>query len=127
MLNTGNFDIKLPIKTALAIQKWFSITEQFYLSEFDFALTACSMADSPAVVSFGFRGALINVPMSSLVVSPPDSILASYRLVLGALLEGLCMLLINGFKDELIELGQLVYILSGAFLANAYLVSDKDA
>jgi hypothetical protein len=127
MLDTGNFDIKLPIEIATAIQKSFGITQQFHLKEYDFALTACSMADSPAVVSFGFGGELINVPMSSLVVNPPESILASYGLPPGTLPEGVCLFLINGFKDELVESGELVYILGGAFLANAYFVSDEDS
>ncbi|KFZ02811.1 hypothetical protein V502_11493 [Pseudogymnoascus sp. VKM F-4520 (FW-2644)] len=127
MLDTGNFDIKLPLEIATAIQKSFGITQQFQLKEYDFALTACSMADSPAVVSFGFGGELINVPMSSLVVNPPESILASYGLPPGTLPEGVCLFLINGFKDELVESGQLVYILGGAFLANAYFVSDEDS
>ncbi|KFY67797.1 hypothetical protein V497_00209 [Pseudogymnoascus sp. VKM F-4516 (FW-969)] len=127
MLDTGNFDIKLPLEIATAIQKSFGITQQFALKDYDFALTECSMADSPAVVSFGFGGDLINVPMSSLVVNPPASVLASYGLPPGTLPEGVCLFLINGFKDELVESGGLVYILGGAFLANAYFVSDEDS
>jgi hypothetical protein len=38
-----------------------------------------------------------------------------------------CLFLINGFKDELVESGGLVYILGSAFLANAYFVSDEDS
>jgi hypothetical protein len=127
MFDTGNFDIKLPADIAADIQKSFGITKLFPVAGYEFALTSCSMADSTEVVGFGFGGARINVPMSSLVVLPPASVLASYGLPPDTLPEGVCMFLINGLDDKIIEAGSLPYILGSAFLSNAYFVSNEDS
>jgi hypothetical protein len=70
-LDTGNFDIKIPFPIAQDIQSAFGITTQIPVAGLNFSLCECSLADNPAIVSFGFGSVNIKVPMKSLVLDPP--------------------------------------------------------
>lgn len=127
LLDTGNFDIKLPPNITQDIYNAFNITQTFTLSGNDFAFSPCSLADNPQVLSFGFEGVDITVPMKSLVMSPPDYILKSLGLDPSIIPDGTCLFLVNNIPEGVIEAGGLLYILGGAFLSNAYFVFDQDA
>jgi hypothetical protein len=127
MLDTGNFDIKVPTQVAQSVRSVFNITANYNVGGFDFSLCPCSLAKSSARVSFDFGPVNITVPMTSLVTSPPASILEGLGVNPSVIPNGTCLFLVNSFPSEVVAAGELVYILGGAFISNAYFVFDQDA
>lgn len=124
LLDTGNFDIKLPEKLAKEIHKQFDITMSLPAGGYNYSLCSCDLADDPAVFSFGFETLNVTVPMKSLVISPPDIVLEGYGVDPEDVPENVCVFAINYFPDEIAK-GKLMNILGGAFLSNAYFVLDQ--
>lgn len=127
VLDTGNFDIKIPFPIAQDIQSAFGITTQIPVAGLNFSLCECSLADNPAIVSFGFGSVNIKIPMKSLVLDPPAAALEGFGVNPSSIPAGSCLFLINSFPDEIVESGEFPFILGGAFLSNAYMILDVDA
>jgi hypothetical protein len=79
MLDTGNFDIKLPSQFVQAVQSAFNIKTQVPLTRFNFSVCSCALANSPGAVNLGLGQVNITVPVKSLVTTPPASILQALK------------------------------------------------
>ena len=126
LLDTGNFDIKLPSPVVRQIYRAYNVSRKVNLKGLDFGLVPCALANASQKLSFGFGpGLTIAVPAASLVIAPPPQLLAQFGLPARAIPEGVCIFGVNAFSDATLAQG-FSFILGAAFLQNAYMVLDMD-
>ncbi|KAJ9606725.1 hypothetical protein H2200_008734 [Cladophialophora chaetospira] len=127
MVDTGNFDIKLPQDVVDAI--WSRVggiqAVNFSLgaNSLPYGVCACSLAQSSDTVTFGFDGVSIVVPMSDLVLPPSQLVLQEAGLT--DFPQDTCLFLINGWGPTAPQFSP--FIIGDAFLRNAYFVLDWDS
>lgn len=126
VLDTGTADLKVPTEIAQYVQEAFNVTLNITVDGLNYALCDCSLVNSSGSVTFGFGSAQIDVPMNSLVASPPALAFEEFGVNPSLLPEGFCLFLVNALSEELATNG-LAYLLGDPFLANAYMVFDQDA
>lgn len=126
MIDTGNFDIKLPQDMVDNIWAQVDGVQAYNLTVGDSTIPLgvcdCSLAQKSQAITFGFQGISINVPIADLVTLPPAQILQN--LGVSDFPQGICVFLINGWGPA--PPAYHPYILGDAFLRNAYFVLDWD-
>ena len=124
MVDTSSFDVKLPTDFVKLLWKHFHINQTVSLpdiaGEIVYGLCPCSLANSTQFINFGFPGFTVNIPMRSLVLNPPQSLLDDFHAP--HLPGGVCVFGINPNPDE----DLFPMILGPPILENMYLVIDQD-
>jgi hypothetical protein len=123
MLDTGNFDNKLPpsyvrkVWNALGV-RGLNLTGP--AAVISFGLCNCNLAESSATFDFELGSFHISLPVKSFVIDVPASILQEFNAP--ALPEGTCVFAINPQYDTT----NIPYILGGTFLDAVYFVTNED-
>lgn len=128
-VDTGNFDIKLPQDIVDEIWSQVGGIQAFNVTAGDgslpFGICDCSLAQGSQTFAFGFDDISIEVPMSDLVLVPPQVILE----ILGVtdFPSDTCVFMINSLGPSSRSDLDIPFILGDAFLRNAYFVLDWDS
>ena len=129
MIDTGNFDLKLPPEFAKSLWTAFNITKNItiasdFIGQQIYGVCPCNLANSSSSINFGFTGFDVDVPMSSLVYNLPTQILEAFHVPPPP--PGTCIFAPNPNPNPGHE-NQIPMILGGAFLQNVYFVVDEDS
>ena len=126
LMDTGNFDIKLPASVVRQIYRAYNVSRTVNVKGLDFGLVPCALARSPQKLTFAFApNFTIAVPAASLAIAPPPQLLTEFGLPANAIPPGACIFGVNAFSDQALA-GGFGFILGAAFLQNAYMVLDVD-
>ncbi|KAK5064453.1 hypothetical protein LTR84_000286 [Exophiala bonariae] len=127
MIDTGNFDIKLPQDIVDGVWAQVDGLQTFNVTVGDttlpYGVCDCNLAQSSKTFIFGFDGISIEVPISDMVVLP--SALLLQNLGVSDFPEDTCVFMINGWGPTPPVYHS--YILGDAFLRSAYFILDWDS